>query len=140
MRDYSKTPLVKKLGIKDGHVVYLVGAPDGFLGLLQPLPEVTIRRRLTGPVDVAVAFAATRRELAEAMRRLADALTPAGGLWVAWPKRSAGLATELDFATVQRAGLEAGLVDNKSCSIDSNWQAVRFVRRLRDRPSQIPQV
>ncbi len=134
MADSSPTPLARKLGMRDGDVVYLLGAPEGFLELLEPLPKVTLRRRLSGPVDVGVAFATTRRQLAGAFDRLHDAITPSGGLWIAWPKRASALASELDFSTVQSRGLATGLVDNKSCSIDDDWQAVRFVRRLRDRP------
>ncbi len=134
MADYSRTPLARKLGMRDGHVVYLVGAPAGFLELLEPLPEVTVRKRLSGPVDVAIAFTTTKEQLTSAFARLGEVLTPSGGLWIAWPKRSSRMVTELDFSTVQRSGLDARLVDNKSCSIDEDWQALRFVRRLRDRP------
>ncbi len=133
MADSSPTSLVRKLGMRDGDVVYLLGAPEGFLELLEPLPKVTLRRRLSAPVDVAVAFATTRRQLASALDRLHDAITDDGGLWIAWPKRASTIASELDFPTVQSSGLATGLVDNKSCSIDEDWQAVRFVRRLRDR-------
>jgi hypothetical protein len=62
-------------------------------------------------------------------------MLPAEGLWVAWPKKASKLETDLDFATVQQIGLDAGLVDNKSCAIDDEWQALRFVYRLEDRPS-----
>lgn len=120
--------------MRDGHVVYLSNAPARFLELLEPLPEVTMRRGMSGPVDVAVAFTTTRQQLVGALDRLGEALSPAGGLWIAWPKRSSGISTELDFSTVQSTGLAAGLVDNKSCSIDEDWQALRLVRRLRDRP------
>lgn len=135
LADYSQTPLARKLGMRDGHVVYLTDAPAGFLGLLEPLPKVTVRRRLSGPVDVAIAFTTTKDQLSSAFDRLGGALTPSGGLWIAWPKRSSTILTELDFAAVQSSGLEARLVDNKSCSIDEDWQALRFVRRVRDRPS-----
>jgi hypothetical protein len=76
-------------------------------------------------------------KLSDLERRLptaADKLDPAGGLWVAYPKRSSGIPTDLTFASVQGAGLDAGLVDNKSCAIDEAWSGVRFVYRLRDRP------
>ncbi|HWF35377.1 MAG TPA: DUF3052 domain-containing protein, partial [Solirubrobacteraceae bacterium] len=61
-------------------------------------------------------------------------LDPAGGLWIAWPKRSSGVATDLSEGTVREAGLGTGLVDNKVCAIDHTWSGLRFVVRLADRP------
>ena len=83
--------------------------------------------------EVVVLFATRRDELLERLPRLKSALAPADGLWIAWPKKASKLETDLDFDAVQNAGLDAGLVDNKSCAIDDEWQALRFVYRLRDR-------
>jgi hypothetical protein len=83
---------------------------------------------------VTVFFTANRDELEQRFRALRDTIGAAEGLWVAWPKKASKLETDLDFDTVQRVGLEAGLVDNKSCAIDDEWQALRFVYRLEDRP------
>jgi hypothetical protein len=126
-KDYSSTPLPKKLGIKEGSRVSLQKAPDGFAELLGVKPK------LRGEFDVAVLFATRQGELTRAFTPLARRLAPAGGLWVAWPKKASGVKTDLTFDSVQRTGLGAGLVDNKSCSIDDTWQAIRFVIRLRDR-------
>jgi hypothetical protein len=126
-RDYSGTPLPAKLGLKDDSRVALLGAPHGFARRLGVEPKAR------GEIDVALLFVTRRRELERAFARLARRLAPAGGLWVAWPKKSSGVASELSFDGVQRVGLDAGLVDNKSCSIDETWQALRFVIRLRDR-------
>ena len=82
---------------------------------------------------VVVFFTTTRADLERRFAALRDTLDPADGLWVAWPKKASKLETDLDFDAVQRLGLEAGLVDNKSCAIDDTWQALRFVIRLRDR-------
>ena len=101
-KDYSSTPLSKKLGAKPG-------------------------------TQVVVLFTTSRAELVRRFGALKRTLAPADGLWVAWPKKAAKLATDLDFDAVQRVGLDNGLVDNKSCSIDDDWQALRFVYRLRDR-------
>jgi len=84
-------------------------------------------------VEVLVFFTARRAELEARLPSLKATLGPADGLWVAWPKKSAKLETDLDFGAVQAAGLAVGLVDNKSCSIDDAWQALRFVFRLADR-------
>ena len=85
--------------------------------------------------EVVVLFTTRRDELERRFSALKATLAPADGLWVAWPKKAAKLDTDLDFDTVQRIGLENGLVDNKSASIDERWQALRFVYRLSDRPS-----
>jgi hypothetical protein len=126
-KDYSATPLPKKLGIKEGSRVALQKAPDGFA------EQLGIRPKLRGEFDVAVLFATRQGELTRAFTPLARRLAPAGGLWVAWPKKASGVTTDLTFDTVQRTGLDAGLVDNKSCAIDETWQALRFVIRLSDR-------
>jgi hypothetical protein len=83
---------------------------------------------------VVVLFTTESRELERRFPALRDTLDPADGLWVAWPKKASKLETDLDFDAVQRVGLDAGLVDNKSCAIDADWQAVRFVWRREDRP------
>ena len=84
--------------------------------------------------EVVVFFTTSRAELERRFERLRDTLSPADGLWIAWPKRAAKIETDLTFETVQEVGLRAGLVDNKSASIDERWQALRFVYRLEDRP------
>jgi hypothetical protein len=127
-RDYSATPLPKKLGITDSSRVALVGAPKGFGA------RVGVERNARGSVDLIVLFTTRRADLARRFASLAARLEPAGGLWVAWPKKSAKVATDLAFEDVQRVGLEAGLVDNKSCAVDDTWQALRFVIRREDRP------
>jgi hypothetical protein len=132
---YSGTPLVRKLGIKPGARLGLIGAPDGFDATLGELPGgVEIRRRVRRPLDVIVAFTNRRAALARRFPALRDSLDPAGGLWIAWPKRSSGVETDLDENVVRELGLAAGLVDNKVCAIDGTWSGLRFVYRLRDRP------
>jgi hypothetical protein len=138
-RDYSGTPLHRKLGIGEGAAVALLDAPDGFPALLEPLPGgVELRRTTRGRVDVVVLFVTSRARMARRFPAAVAAIGPAGGVWVAWPKKSAGVPTDLDFAFVQRVGLDAGLVDNKTAAIDATWTSVRFVVRLADRPSWPP--
>ena len=132
---YSGTPLVRKLGIKPDARLGLVGAPDGFDRTLGELPHgVTVRRRVRGPLDVIVAFFVRRAELERRLPALRGALDPAGGLWLAWPKRASGVETDLSDNVVRELGLAAGLVDNKVCAIDEVWSGLRLVYRLRDRP------
>lgn len=133
----AANPLVKKLGIKAGAEVAFVGSPGGFRAALTPLPHgVRVHSRPRGELDVIVFFTSQSSELARRFQGLVRTLTAAGGLWVAWPKKSSSIVSDLTFNIVQRTGLEAGLVDNKSCSIDDDWQALRFVNRLRDRPTR----
>ena len=82
---------------------------------------------------VVVFFTTSRAELERRFEALKATLDPADGLWIAWPKRSAKIDCDLTFEVVQEIGLAHGLVDNKSCSIDEHWQALRFVFRLKDR-------
>ena len=126
-KDYSSTPLPKKLGIGEESRVALQKAPPGFV------EGLGVKPRLRGEFDVAVLFATRQGELTRAFTPLARRLAPAGGLSVAWPKKAAGVSTDLSFDSVQKTGLDAGLVDNKSCAIDDTWQALRFVIRLKDR-------
>lgn len=113
----------------------LVDAPAGFESSLGDLPVgAAIKRRARGPVDVAILFSTSRSHLSRRFPSLVAILTPDGGLWVAYPKKASGVATDLDFSWVQRLGLEAGLVDNKSCAIDDTYSGLRFVYRLADRP------
>lgn len=135
-KDQSSTSLAKKLGIKAGAEVATVGSPGGFRKALEPLPYgVRVHSRPRGELDVIVFFVTQRAELVRRFDELHRTLTASGGLWVAWPKKSSAIETDLTFQVVQGIGLETGMVDNKSCSIDADWQALRFVYRLKDRPT-----
>jgi hypothetical protein len=92
-----------------------------------------VRRRLRGRFDVMVAFCVARAELERRLPPWRAALDQAGGLWVAWPKRASGVATDLSDGVVRELGLAVGLVDNKVCAIDGTWSGLRFVYRLVDR-------
>jgi len=133
---YSGTPLPRKLGIKPQARVGLIGAPYDFDEVLGELPPgVSVRRRARGTFDVIVVFVQKRSELERRLPVLKKALDQAGGLWVAWPKRSSGVATDLGEGMVRELGLASGLVDNKVCAIDATWSGLRFVYRLADRTS-----
>ncbi len=142
---YSGTPLAKKLGIKAEHRVGTFSAPPHFPDILEGLPpDVTLEVfSLDGPgrdqpspdprLDVAVLFVTDEGDLRTRFGGVAALLRSNGGLWVAWPKKSSPLATELRDSHVRSIGLEAGLVDNKVCAIDQHWSDIRFVYRLEDR-------
>ena len=130
---YSGTPLPTKLGIMAGTRVLLDRVPGGFD--LGPLPEhvVVHARPGSSPYDVGVLFAPDLAQLVRRWAVLHAAVTPAGRLWVAWPKRTSGLATDLDENLVRAHGLTHGRVDTKVCAIDPTWSGLAFVVRLKDR-------
>ncbi len=126
---------MRKLGIKPSAVVGLIGAPPGFDEVLDELPPgVRVRRSVRGPLDVIVAFFADRAAYERRRPSLRAALRFDGGLWIAWPKRASGVATDLNENLVRSAGLAVGLVDNKVCAIDEVWSGLRLVYRVKDRP------
>lgn len=134
MTGYSETALAGKLGIKEGHRVALVNAPRSFAQELGPLPEgVSIVQGLQPSLNLILFFAASESELTRRFAGLARRLVPDGMLWVAWPKKSSGVVSDLSFEVVQRIGLAAGLVDTKVCAVNDVWSGLRFVLRLRDR-------
>jgi hypothetical protein len=134
---YSGTPLTQKLGIKPGARVALVRAPEGFEGALEPMPDgARLRHQARGQHDVVMFFATRLAELERRFDTLARATCDAGGLWIAWPKRTAGVATDLRENIVREVGLAHGLVDNKVCAVDETWSGLRFVYRLSDRPTR----
>jgi len=137
MSGYSGTPLAKKLGIKPGHHVALVNAPADFESLLENVPaDVTLSRDLGSETafNVLICFAMDAKQLRSSFAACGKKLNPDGGLWVAWPKKASGVATDLTENAVRVVGLDAGLVDNKVCAIDDTWSGLRFVVRLQDRP------
>jgi hypothetical protein len=124
---YSGTPLPKKLGIAGGSTLALIGAPDG---VIDGLPTgVTVKRQARGKADVVVAFFTERRDFERRIDGLGRMIFPAGGLWVAWPKRASGVATTMDENVVRAVALPLGLVDNKVCAIDETWSGLRVVWR-----------
>jgi hypothetical protein len=131
---YSGKPLPRKLGVKAGHRIALRHAPPGFASGLGPLPEGVELVDLAGsPLDLVLLFCSRAAVLAADFARAAASLSDAGMLWVAWPKRASGVATDLTGDRVREHGLAAGLVDVKVCAIDETWSGLKFVRRLKDR-------
>ena len=132
---YSGTPLPAKLGIRPGHAVALVGAPDGFRGRLGDLPGAEVSDGLPPGtrLDVIVYFTTSRAEFEAELGKLREHMAPACGLWIAWPKRAARVPTDMTEHVVREVALPTGLVDNKVCAIDAVWTGLRLVirRKLR---------
>lgn len=129
---YSGTPLPAKLGLKSGMRFIAVNAPPDLDTLLAGAPELRWLAR-PAPFDCALGFVTAQRTLRALFAKLAPKMVDAGMIWIAWPKKASGIATELSGDQVRRAGLAAGLVDVKVCAIDAVWSGLKFVRRLRDR-------
>jgi hypothetical protein len=138
---YSGTPLAAKLGIKAATRALLVGVPIGWQ-LPDPPPTATVHTRPSpapyqdpyqDPYDVVLLFCPDQAALARRFMPLIARLTTPGALWVAWPKRSSGVATDLTENDVRKYGLEHGLVDVKIAAVDATWSGLKFVRRLKDR-------
>jgi hypothetical protein len=135
MAGYSGTPLWRKLGIREGDVVTLLDAPAGFA--IPDLPAgVEIRRAARGRSAVIVAFHTGRGTLALRFPTLVRALDVDGGLWIAWPKRSSGVSTDITEDVVREVALPTGMVDNKVCAIDETWSGLRLVVRKELRPGR----
>jgi len=127
---YSGTPLAKKLGINAEHRVALISEPESFRQLLDPLPPgVEFRSSLRGRADVVVLFTTARRTLELKIASAGRSVFPAGGVWVAWPKRASGVPTDMTEDVVRDVVLPMGLVDNKVCAIDETWSGLRVVWR-----------
>jgi hypothetical protein len=122
---YSGTPLARKLGFKQGMRVVYLNAPDEFA--VDGIDDVA--RRLAKGADLVVFFTTARRELERRLSALRGAIEPDGMLWVAWPKRASGVATDMTENVVREVALPTGLVDTKVCAIDDVWSGLRLVVR-----------
>ena len=129
---YSGTPLPAKLGLKPGMRFVALNAPPNLDVLLAGAPDLQRLARVAS-FESALAFATSERALSAHFAKLAPKLLDAGMIWIAWPKKTSGVATELTEDIVRRIGLAVGLVDVKVCAIDATWSGLKFVRRLRDR-------
>ena len=125
---------MQKIGIKPGHRVVLRNHPPTFVKDLGKLPDgVQSSERLAGQANVVIYFTDKRAALEKDFSRLSAALVPDGMLWIGWPKKASGRATDLNENIVREIGLERGLVDVKVCAIDETWSGLKFVIRLKDR-------
>ena len=131
MAGYSQTPLPKKLGIGPEHVVLTAGAPTGLI--LADLPDGARVASRGTHADIVLVFAITLTQLRDRYDKALDKIPANGAIWIAWPKKSSGVASKLDFDVVQELSLASGLVDNNVCAIDDTWSGLRFVVRKENR-------
>ena len=136
MAGYSGTPLVKKLGIKEGFNLLIVDPPKDFDRELDLPDDVTITIKTRSPYDFVLFFTKSRHALEKEFSRYSAKLTPAGMLWVSWPKKTSGVPSDLNENIVRDIGIAKGMVDVKVCAIDDVWSGLKFVFRLKDRPKK----
>jgi hypothetical protein len=128
MAGYSGKSIVQKLGIKPGFRIFVVDAPAAYGDIVGRLPAgVTAASRLKAPLDMVHLFATERAGLATHLRGYRDAIAPDGMVWVSWPKKASGVATDLSDVVVRDTALALGLVDVKVCAINATWSALKFV-------------
>ncbi len=131
---YSGTPLVKKLGIKDGCCVLAINPPDNYAELIAPLPpNVKIVSEAHSGINIAHLFTNSRDELFREVARLRGIIEQDGVIWVSWYKKAAKLLTEITEDTVREAAFPLGLVDIKVCSVDEKWSGLKLVIRKENR-------
>lgn len=134
MAGYSPAPLATKLGIKAGTEMFLVNPPEGYLELLDPLPEGTkIASRFSGSTDIVHIFSSRRAELDNVLREYRPKLKPAGTLWVSWPKKSSKVPTDITEDTIREMALPLGFVDIKVCAVNEVWSGLKLVIRKEPR-------
>jgi hypothetical protein len=140
MAGYSGKPLVQKLGIQPGFCIFIEGAPAAYADIVgKPPAAVTVATRLKAPLDMVHLFATRAPGLAGKLRGCRDAIGPDGMIWVSWPKKSSGVATDLTDVVVRDTALPLGLVDIKVCAIDDVWSGLKFVIPKDRRKSKRPQ-
>ena len=133
MTGYSGKPLVAKLGIKPEMRIAILRAPRGYERTRGKLPQVRRGASAACALDFVQFFTREKRELERRFAALAQALAPAGMLWISWPKKASGVATDLTEDVIRVIGLAHGLVDVKVAAVDDVWSGLKFVRRIKDR-------
>jgi hypothetical protein len=130
MARYSGTPLAGKLGIKTGFEIHLMGAPRGYLELIEPVPErVKIAAHFSKDTDLVHIFTSRKTDLADALHTYRAGLKPTAMIWVSWPKKSAKVATDITEDTIREIALPLGLVDIKVCAVTDIWSGLKLVLR-----------
>jgi hypothetical protein len=139
MAGYSGTLLAKKLGIKDDFRVALLSVPNEVRSELRDaFAKCRIVQQPRGPLDFIFLFAKSAAQLDRQLTMAAQALAPAGMLWISWPKKSSGVTTDLTETVVRDRGLAAGLVDVKVCAVTDIWSGLKFVIPVKNRPKEKP--
>ena len=126
---YSGKPLWQKLGLKEGLRLYVVDPPHDLPQLLSGAPKGVARLPRLAEFDIALLFVISRKSLAEGLARALPKLAVGGMIWIAWPKKASGVATDVSEDTVREVALPMGIVDVKVCAIDATWSGLKLLRR-----------
>ena len=134
MAGYSGKPLFEKLGLKQGQRAFVWNAPENYHVDLKPLrSSIDLKSRLKGPLDFVHFFTTNKEELEQRLPQLKQELDFSGSLWISWPKKSSGVATDLTEDVIRNIAIACGLVDVKVCAVDDTWSGLKLVYRLKDR-------
>lgn len=127
---YSGTPLPKKLGFKDGSRIWAIDAPKGYKDLVSPLPPAAkLVSSLTPDTDVVHVFAKDRKGLEKTLKSLRPKIAEAAAVWISWPKKTAGVPTDITEDVIRQVALPMGFVDIKVCAVDETWSGLKLVIR-----------
>jgi hypothetical protein len=130
MVGYSGTPLATKLGVKAGSRVALLGAPEDYAALIEPMPDgVSISARISTAMDIVHIFSTRRMELERLLKSCRSKLKPDAVIWVSWPKKSAKVPTEITEDIIREVALPLGFVDVKVCAVTEVWSGLKLVVR-----------
>ena len=133
---YSGTPLAKKLGIGAGQVVATIDAPEHYAELLGELPPgAKLQDGVRGKTPFVHVFTTKKAGLSKSLPRLGKAIFPDGVLWISWPKKSAGVPTDVTEDVIREVALPLGLVDVKVCAVDETWSGLKLMWRKERRGS-----
>ena len=128
MAGYSGKPVVQKLGVKPGFRIFATGLSVAYRDIVGDLPDdVTLAKAAKAPLDMVHLFATEAKGLATKLRSYRAAIEPDGMIWVSWPKKVSGVATDLSDIVVRDTALPLGLVDIKVCAVDEIWSGLKFV-------------
>jgi hypothetical protein len=131
---YSGTPLAKKLGIRENHLVATVNQPANYLELLDDIPpDVRFTTRVERKADIVHLFVTRRADLSRALTDYRSRLDPKSAVWVSWPKKSSKVATDITEDVIREVALPLGFVDIKVCAVDDTWSGLKLVVRLENR-------
>ena len=134
MAGYSETPLLKKLGIKEGSALFILQPPSEYFDWISPLPpEVKVKAKLAGDFDFIHLFVKDQKTFSKEFVRSKKQLKKDGMMWISWPKKASKVPTDLDENIIRDFGLKNGLVDVKVCAIDDVWSGLKFMFRIKDR-------
>ena len=133
MPGYSGTPLAKKLGIKEGHLIQIINQPDYYWDLFSDLPPIKLSENKRVKKNLIHFFTKSLKEYIKVLPKLKDEMLDDGMIWVSWPKKASKIGTDITENNIRDYALEIGLVDIKVCAVDDIWSGLKLVIPVKDR-------